>query len=102
MSLPTPLCPAPAVPWETSMLCHASHPGMGYIPLSLHGTTAGNKGLNSALAPPCPGSAPWRVRAGIRVCGWHREGGFHPHVQHHPRPDSLHLLPAQEITQDTG
>lgn len=102
MSLPTPLCPAPAAPWETSMLCHASCPGMGHIPLSLGGTTAGNKGLSSALAPQCPGSGPWRVGAGIRVCGWHREGGIHPHVQHHPRAGSLHPMPAQEITQDVG
>lgn len=100
MSLPTLLCPAPAAPWETSMLCHASCPGMGHIPLSLGGTTAGNKDLSSALAPQCPGSAPWRVGAGIRVCGWHREGGIHPHVQHHPRAGSLHPMPAQETIQD--
>lgn len=80
------------------MLCHASHPGMGHIPLSLHVTTAGNKGLSSELVPQCPGSAPWRVGAGIRVCGWHREGGIHPRVQHHPRPSSLH----QEITPSPG
>lgn len=97
VALPTPLCPAPAVPWETSMLCHTSHPGMGHIPLSLHGTTAGNKGLSSALVPQCPGSAPWRVG----VCGWHREGGIHPRVKHHPRPGSLHPVPTQIITQDT-
>lgn len=49
------------------MLCHASHAGMGHIPLSLYGTTAGNKGLSSALAPQCPASAYWRVEASIPV-----------------------------------
>lgn len=34
--------------------------------------------------------------------GWHREGGIHPRVQHHPRAGSLHPVPAQGIPRAQG
>lgn len=69
------LCPAPAAPWEGSTLCHA-----GWILLSLHGTTARNKGLSSAITHRCPGSGPWGVGLGMRAWGWHRDRGIHPYA----------------------
>lgn len=64
------LCPTTAAPWEGSTLCH-----VGWILLSLYGTAATNKGLSSAITPWCPGSALYRVGAGMRAWGWHRYRG---------------------------